>query len=358
MSEYTIRWFRSSDVEGFLDLNRRVLDADNDRNWFDWKYADNPYVDHVPIVIAEKDGGLVGARAFFGLELSIGGERHTALEPCDTMVRSDHRRQGLFTRMTERAIERYRREEPSLFFNFPNPLSLPGNLKLGWQEVATLHTHYRIANPTRLTATKTNNVGLNLASRFLTAIWTAYNALRDAMRSVPTEITVRREPGVPAAAVASIHQASPPTGIHAVRDEDFYRWRFDNPSREYTTYLAEGREDRAAMIVGRPVSGNVTSVKITDVVPLDDSERPAQLALLDRIVSDYPDAALFSIPSQALPGATLRRVGFHSDGTFPLSHVGTARTHVVRSLNGWDLSGVDIRNADNWTVTFAEVDGS
>lgn len=112
------------------------------------------------------------------------------------------------------------------------------------------------------------------------------------------------------------------------------------------------------MIVGRPVGGDPTPVKITDVVPLGDSERPAQLALLDRIVSDYPDAALLSIPSQALPGGTLRRVGFHSDGAFPLSRVGTSRTHVVRSLNGWELSGVDIGNADNWTVTFAEVDGS
>jgi len=358
MTEYTVRWWRSTDVDEFLELFRRVLGGDYGRDWFDWKYATNPYVDHVPIVVAERDGELVGARAFFGLQVAVDGERFTALEPCDTMVRSDHRRQGLFTRMTERAIERYRDGKPSLFFNFPNPLSLPGNLKLGWEEVRKLHTHYRVADPARLAASRSDGSKLALAGRLVTPVARAYNALRDATTSVPNGVTVRRESGVPAATLASIHRASSPGGIHAVRDETFYRWRFDNPNREYETYLAADSGSPTAMIVGRPATGDATNVKITDVAPLDDHGEPEQLALLGRIVSEYPEAALFSIPSRILPSDTLRRAGFLSDGAFPLSRIGTARTQVVRSLNGWELNGLDIRDADNWNITFAEVDSS
>lgn len=62
------------------------------------------------------------------------------------MVHPDHRRRGLFTRMTERAIDRYCGDAAYLF-NFPNPNSLPSNRKLGWVVVQDVPTSYRIHDP-------------------------------------------------------------------------------------------------------------------------------------------------------------------------------------------------------------------
>jgi len=64
-SEYTIEPFDDADVGEFLDLHGRIFDPDHDRDWFAWKYADNPYVDPLPILVARRGGDLVGARPFF-----------------------------------------------------------------------------------------------------------------------------------------------------------------------------------------------------------------------------------------------------------------------------------------------------
>lgn len=359
MTDYTIRWWQSGDVDGFLDLYRQVLDADWGREWFDWKYVDNPYADHVPIVVAEHGGALVGARAFFALEMAVDGRRLPTLQPCDTMVAADHRRNGLFTRMTERAIERYRDEEPAFFFNFPNDQSLPGYRKLDWRKVEQLGVHYRIENPGRLAADRTDHAGLTLAGRVLRPIASADTTVRAAARSLPDDVAVQRTPEIPVERLASIYRESPPGGIHAARDETFYGWRFDNPNRRYTTYVAERNGDRAAMVVGLPVGSGVDLVEVTDVLPPSPTaDRELQETLLNRIVDDHASADVFAAPSRAFAAETLAQFGFHSGESFPLSLLNTSRTQVARGLDGWELDGVDITDAGNWTHTFAELDSS
>ena len=96
-SDYGIRRFRPDDVDAFLELHRDAFGADHGREWFAWKYEENPYVYHVPVFVAERAGDLVGARPFFALELSVNDGRHLALQPCDTMIHPDHRQRGLST---------------------------------------------------------------------------------------------------------------------------------------------------------------------------------------------------------------------------------------------------------------------
>lgn len=50
---YTIRGFRGSDVDEFLELYETTFGGSHSEEWFDWKYRAPPYVDHVPIVVSE-----------------------------------------------------------------------------------------------------------------------------------------------------------------------------------------------------------------------------------------------------------------------------------------------------------------
>ncbi|WP_254861875.1 GNAT family N-acetyltransferase [Halovivax gelatinilyticus] len=147
---YRIRHFRERDTDPLLSLHASVFDREWGRAWFRWKFVDNPYVDHVPILVATRDGEIVGCRAFFALELRIDGETRLAFQPCDTMVHPDHRRRGLFSRMNERALEYYAERSPALCFNFPNQYSKPGNLKHGWREIGTVPMYYRLQDPAAL----------------------------------------------------------------------------------------------------------------------------------------------------------------------------------------------------------------
>ncbi|ADD04929.1 GNAT family acetyltransferase [Natrialba magadii ATCC 43099] len=148
-ASYTVRPFRPSDRSAFLSLYDEVFDRKRGTGWFRWKFERNPFVDHVPIIVAERGGELVGARSFFAQPVRNGETVFPAFQPCDTMVHSDHRRQGLFGRMNELALERYagQAQDPAFCFNFPNEHSKQGNINHGWRDVGSVPMYYRPQDP-------------------------------------------------------------------------------------------------------------------------------------------------------------------------------------------------------------------
>jgi hypothetical protein len=275
------------------------------------------------------------------------------------MVHPDHRRRGLFTRMTERAIARYSGTHPFMF-NFPNEASLPGNLKLGWQVVSERETYYRIENPGAVAAAETDRRGVAAVGRLASPMATLYYRILGDGPTPDPGIAVRRVEGVASAELADLYRRAVPEELHAVRDERFYEWRSDNPDWAYTTYVAEGDVGpEAALLAGRSTGPGPTKVMLTDVVPLDESLEPATVALLDRLLDDQSGVDLFCAPSQGLPERVLDAFGFRSDATYPLSAVTDAATHVARSLDdGDERGGPALTDPDNWLLTFAELDGT
>lgn len=360
MSTATIRWYRPGDRPAYLDLYADVFPAsDGGPAWFDWKYEANPYVDHVPIVLAERGGTVVGARSFFALPVAVAGHRYLALEPCDTMVRESDRRQGLFRRMTELAIDRYEAGEPAFFFNFPNEQSLQGNLELGWRRVGRLPRAYRVENIDLVLDDRRDLPGTELAGRVGTALVGTYNRMRESVATVPPGVTVQRYPSVRTADLARLYRERVPAAIHAVREPAFYEWRFENPNGQYATYVAERDGERVGAVVSHRAGTGAERdiVRVVDIVPLADEKRPDALlcGLFGRLQTEFPESDLFVVPGD-VPDTVLRRAGFHRDDAPPLSCLGTERPHVVRELSDWEIRGRDITDAGNWAVTFAELD--
>lgn len=361
MSQYTIRRFRDGDVDGILQLFTLISSGPtHDREWFTWKFEANPFVDHVPIVVAERDGVIVGARPFFALGMAVGGEPTLAIQPCDTMVHPDHRRRGLFTRMTERSIERYADRGPSFFFNFPNDLSAGGYRKLGWERVGVFPRSYRVTDPRRVLGDGTFGPLANVVAVASTPLVAGYDSIRRVLAPADAGSPVRHDDHVTATELASIYREGIPDSIHARRDERFYRWRFDNPDWAYSTYFVDGEAGRVGLVVGNPVHVEESAPSVTrivDVVPLENGDRSNQVAtLLRRVIADNAGADLFVVPDDVVQPSTRRALGFWNDGSLPLSLVMDQRRHVARSLDGWVRNGVDIRDPANWTLTFAEMD--
>jgi GNAT superfamily N-acetyltransferase len=356
VTDYAIRPFEAGDAGAFLSLYETVFGAERSEEWFAWKYERNPYVDHVPILLATDGESVVGARSFFALGVARDGDAVTALQPCDAMVHPDHRRRGLFTRMTERAIERYSGTYPFMF-NFPNEASLPGNLKLGWEVVAERETYYRIENPGAVAAAETDRASAAVAGRLAAPIAGLYYRVFGDGPAPSPAVSVRRVEGVASAELAALYRRAVPEERHAVRDERFYEWRFDNPDWAYTTYVAEADGGpEAAVLVGRSTGPEPTKVMLTDVVPLRDPPERALVALVDRVLDDYSGADMFCAPPQVLPERVLDAFGFRSDATYPLSAVTDAATHVARSLG--ERGGPGLTDPDEWLLTFAELDGT
>lgn len=359
MSEYTIRQYRPGDREGFLSLYSAVMDEEKQENWFAWKYQENPYTDHVAMMVGVFEDTIVGARPFFALPVSINGEHKVALQPGDTMVHPGHRRQGLFTRMTEQAIERYAGDHP-LFFNFPNHRSRSGYLKLDWEIVSERLSYYRIENPEKIGRSRSEHKAIQLLSRIGSHVAQGYYHFRDFTASVPSQINIRTESEPPAKELATLYRTSASDKIHALRDEQFYQWRFNNPDWEYTTYVVDGETNpEAAIVTGTSADSDTITTKLTDIVPLETASKDALRGLLSQILTDHTETDLFVAPPQGIPDAVLREFGFHAGTTPPLSFLTTQTTHVVKALtNSWTQNGLDTTSPDNWHMTFVERDTS
>jgi len=351
---YDIRWFREADREGFMDLHRETF-PDGSEAWFQWKFLDNPYLPETPIVVTEHDGDIVGARPNMAFQMRAGDTYHTALQSCDTMVHEDHRRQGLFSRMSERLFADYADGEPAFTFNNPNPLTTGGLRKLGCEIAGEHTTYYRVQNPAAYAS-----VDSRLAETAAARAADAYLTARTVSFDPPPEVSVTRHTDVPAGTLASLYRRRPPTEIHALRDEQFFRYRFGNPNWAYTAYTASlGDRPVAGLVAGTGEKAAHTVTNVVDVVPLvGGEERDRALpALLDRVVADHADADVVAVRGESVPHDLLTALGFHSDQRLPLAPVATPTRLVVSPIppdGDWRIAGRDIRDLSNWRPTFVE----
>jgi len=370
--EYTVRRYRPADIDGFRRLDRLVWDRDRSPEWVRWKYADNPYADRRPVFVAEYDGEIVGARPLLAMPLRIGDRSVLAYQPADTMVHPDHRREGIFRRMTTRALAADRENEPALFFNFPNQHARPGYLDLGWRVVAPEVTSYRIETPTRVRGQDEHGLRQRAAGA-AGPILRGYYAARRALSTPPSpdDLTVREVDGAPIERLAALHARRRPPTIHADRTERFLRWRLASPVWERRTYLVgdppEGEAVAAVVARSRTTATSIRLTQVVDVAPLCGGQR-WQAALwrgVEAVIESHPTTNLFAVSDGAIPHRILAAFGFLRDDSLPLSRLTTFDSKLVVRPNGdpddgaaWRIAGRAVDDPDSWCVTFAERDTS
>ena len=363
-SSYEIDRFRDGDLSAFLSLYETVFGRRRSPKWFRWKYESNPVSDQVPIVVARHGDGLVGCRSFLPLSVAVNGEHHVAFQPCDTMVHPDHRRRGLFTRMNERAIERYADGPPAFFFNFPNANSKPGNLSMGWRPVARVPMYYRPQNATNAMGSW---LGAHVATDGGPSLGVADSAagpspLARAHRAVDqwlvdsSDVSVDRYDRPESAPLETVYHRAIPDGVHAVRDEAFYRWRFANPAHEYEVYVASRRGEPVAAAVVSPVDDHL---RLVDTLPRrSDVEREAIERAVVAALADHagPDSDVGYVTAFGSVLARPLRYRFYPDLRSPLRPVlrPTSRTLLARDLPS--SPGVERRPPTAWTLSWFDLD--
>ncbi|MFW6320465.1 MAG: GNAT family N-acetyltransferase [Halohasta sp.] len=356
--EYQVRPYRPGDREKFCSLYETVWGRRKDADWFAWRFEANPYRDGVQMVVAERDGELVGAEPLLAFRLRIDGSVHEVYQPVDWIVAPDHRRRGLFTRMTERVLDRFL-PEVSLFVNFPNELLLPGLKKFGWRTVGPVGCRYRVQD-TRPFVERANAEPLPAAAR------TAANVGAPLVRagldvldrlSSPPEITVERSSEVPVDVIRGLYASAQPRASHFVRDREFLRWRFANPNWETTSYVAaRDGETVASIVTATDTTPHCTLTRLLDIQPMcqRDADPAAFEAALAAVVDDATDADLICGPTGYCP-AVFRRYGFYRDDTFPLSTVSSTTTHAIRTPDDGHLS-TDLTDPAAWHLTIGDLD--
>lgn len=359
---YRLRWFNPEDRAEFLDLYDEAFGGGSEA-WFDWKYRETPYVSHVPVLVADADGELAGARPQVPFRMRAGGEETLALRFGDTMVHPDHRRRGVFSRLTERALDHYRGMAPRFCFNCPNDLSRPGFLKAGGEEVATLPSYYRVQDPAALAGERDGTPG-RVAGTVAGPVARAYARRCDRRASVPDDARVLGHADVPVDLLSRLYERAVPAGVHAVRDGEFLEWRYRNPTWDYTVYSAEvAGETTAALVTGTATEDGVTTANLVDVYPLAGGRerREGLRALLSGVLQELSDADVVAYSGRTVPPSLLRERGFLPDTAPPLSAVANPTGLVAYDLSGpdgtpWSAGGVSLRDPNGWALSYAELD--
>lgn len=365
-----VRPYVPADRERFLSLYETVWGRRKGPEWFEWRFSANPYRDGVRMVIAEKDGEMVGAEPLLPFRLRVGSRMLDADQPVDWIVHPDHRRQGIFTEMTAFLLERY--DDVDLLFNFPNDALRPGLERFDWTVAGEISMSYRVQRPSRVIS-KTGIGGAleGMLSAVLDVGASGGLALLDRINTPSRDVTVERHSDIPVKTLAELYESTVPERIHVLRDEAFLEWRFENPCWETTTYVAVRN--------GTPVGSVVTATEqfdtytrthLLDIQPMDGfgSGTPSDVfeALLSAVVTDHRSVDVLRAPTMG-SSRLLRRYGFLSDNAFPLSRVTAPSTHVVRPLEDtergdsftdpeFDGDGSGLLDSEEWLLLPADLD--
>lgn len=361
-TEYTFRRYEPGDAADFLNLYETLWNERYDREWFQWRYEDTPFLDHVPIFVAEADGSVVAARPFLGLPMAVGETRTLGLLTADTMVHPDHQRRGLFTSLTAAAVDYYEGREPAFVFNQPNAVSRPGYRKLGWRELGPVETYYRVQNPRPVIESR--YVSGPLLPTLLTRLNDLFRTVTDVARRRQQLLTTRSFPGVRSHELSTLYEQRPPPEIHARRTEPYYDWRFGSPVWTRTTYVTDDGTGPTAGLLARTrtTPDGPTVTQIADVVPMvgEQAHTRRLAALLARLLTERRDTDIVAAPSSLLPTELLSRFGFYSDGEIPIKWVSHDTTLCVRSLRpedtSWEIDGIALDDPDQWRLGFGEQD--
>ena len=112
-----------------------------DLDYLSWKHIKNIYglsIIYYAFDINSKE--IVASRALWKHNIMYRGERQLVVQPCDTLTHPDYQRQGLFTKLTEKALSEAKSQGASFACNFPNSNSKNGYLKLSFTDLGGMRS--------------------------------------------------------------------------------------------------------------------------------------------------------------------------------------------------------------------------
>lgn len=121
--------------------------AKRTNEFFRWKHVDNPFGASISLVERDERGILIALRMFQRWGLSRSGEAIESVRAVDTATAPRAQGQGLFRKLTLKAVEVATAEEVDLVFNTPNQKSGSGYLKMGWQDLGRPGVFIRLTRP-------------------------------------------------------------------------------------------------------------------------------------------------------------------------------------------------------------------
>lgn len=136
------------DIPDIVDLLKvslgETLMPKSEQYWR-WKHQEN-FFGKSNVLVAKESDRIIGVRAFMNWAWQNDTNIVKSVRAVDTATHPDFQGKGIFSKLTLKAVEESAQEGISMVFNTPNKKSMPGYLKLGWQEAGHLPVFFKFGS--------------------------------------------------------------------------------------------------------------------------------------------------------------------------------------------------------------------
>lgn len=279
-------------------------DAIRNAEYFQWKYADNPYL-HEPLIrIALRDGRAVAMRGLFGAMWEAGAAGATVLPYADDFVVAPaDRNSGIARRVLHESLaDAARRGYPYAVSLSAGAVTFVASLAAGWRSAGSYQPACRdLAPPSRWRR------WLGGARSTLGADPFAGLDRCGAAGAVSMQRAVRPEE------MAELIARTPWDGrIRHVRDARHFAWRFRNPLHEYRfVYWDEGSALQGYLVLQRYLAERADRLRV-NIVDWEAVDQHVRAGLLEAVLTRGRFARLhtWTVGAAAPVRALLSRHGF------------------------------------------------
>jgi GNAT superfamily N-acetyltransferase len=234
IDELESRLATDADLPAILELLRLSMGRDQDDRFsslFRWKHLENRF-GRSPMWVACDEDRIVGLRTLMRWEFERDDKTVRCVRAVDTATHPEYQGRGIFRQLTLAALAELERDGVDFVFNTPNTQSLPGYLKMGWNEIGRAAACVR---PLSLAG------GLRLVrNRVPAAHWSEPASFGSPVDDVIAD---------PAFATLLAHRDAAPGRYRTRIDVPFCTWRYATPLLGYRAVVVPAGVDRGVAFV-------------------------------------------------------------------------------------------------------------
>jgi predicted N-acetyltransferase YhbS len=286
-AELTTRAAADDDLPAILALLRESMGRADDARFealFRWKHLDNAF-GRSPMWVACDGDRIVGLRTLMRWEFERDGEVFRCVRAVDTATHPEFQGRGIFRRLTLDALAALELDGVDFVFNTPNAQSLPGYLKMGWQELGRARASIR---PLTLRAPY-----VIARSRVPASHWSEEIAFGLNVDDVLDDDATRR-----------LIASTPTTHEYRTRTTaPFLAWRYGTPLLGYRAVVTADGIERGVAIVRVRTRGTAREVVLATILLPADGSRAALGRLLQAVRRAARGHADYLLGVGSIPGA-------------------------------------------------------
>jgi GNAT superfamily N-acetyltransferase len=333
--KWQVREYRPDDINAVRELFGLVFHQLPPREYFIWKYYDNPAGAAI-IMVAEDQGRIVGQQVLMPAWLRLGNKVVLGAQTVDTMTHPDYRNQGMSTALITACMELAAAKRVEVLYGFPNPIPFHVRVhKLNWDHAGDIPRWVRLLNPKSVAS-------MSRPVRHVTSIGIHLLPIGN---NAPDGVNVRMEPPTGDEWISVAGSGKTDSTCRIERSIDWFKWRFNSASQRRYVWFSAYREGELKAWAAFGVD-EWNGVSLIDALGTETKALESVVSEATRYAKKLGIGALIAFTNDEDIVQSLKSCGYFQRRSLPL---------VVRSLTSGNL-GANINLHGSWRIYSEDVD--